>query len=110
MDKSVKVVLIIGSIVVGVFIVVSAVSGAITGWSGQGWGMMGGGFGLGWFMPILMLIFWGLAIWGVIALVRGVEKPGSSPPAESALEILKKRYARGEISKEEYEAKKKDLV
>ena len=29
---------------------------------------------------------------------------------ESALEILKKRYARGEINKEEYEDKKKDLV
>jgi len=30
--------------------------------------------------------------------------------AESALEILKKRYARGEIGREEFEEKKKDLV
>ena len=31
-------------------------------------------------------------------------------PSESALEILKKRYARGEINREEFEEKKKDLV
>ena len=38
------------------------------------------------------------------------ESEQAHPHTESALEILKKRYARGEISKEEFEAKKKDLV
>ncbi len=63
----------------------------------------------GWFM---MVLFWVLVILGVVFVVRWVgqqDKP-SSTEKESALEILKKRYARGEISKEEFEEKKKDMV
>ncbi|MBM3149156.1 MAG: SHOCT domain-containing protein [Chloroflexi bacterium] len=78
----------------------------------MGPGMMGG-FGWGWFMPIGMILFWGLVIWGIVALVRGVATPGSSGSSrelDSALEVLKRRYARGEISKEEFEEKRKDLV
>ncbi|MBI4304571.1 MAG: SHOCT domain-containing protein [Chloroflexi bacterium] len=78
----------------------------------MGPGMMGG-FGGGWFMLVLMVIFWGLVIWGIVALVRGIASPSggeSSRQGDSALEILKRRYARGEISKEEFEERKKDLV
>lgn len=39
---------------------------------------------------------------------KNAKWPGASEP--DSLEILKQRYARGEISKEEYEAMKKDLV
>ena len=38
------------------------------------------------------------------------ESEQAHTPADSALEILKKRYARGEINREEFEEKKKDLV
>lgn len=65
-------------------------------------------FGGGWFM----MIFWWIIIIGLIYLaVKFVAGQKSGPTlSESALEILKKRYARGEISKQEFEKKKKDLV
>ena len=72
--------------------------------------MMNGGFG---FMGGFMWIFWIAAIVGVIFLVRWVvqqSRPVEGKLEESSLELLKKRYARGEIDKEEFEQKKKDLL
>jgi putative membrane protein len=116
MNKNVKTALIIGGIIVAVLIVLPLVFGLI--WGGQygGWGMMGpgmmGGFGWMWLMPVFFILFLGLIIWAIVAIVRGVSQPGSSGsgPPDSALEVLKRRYARGEINKEEYEEKKKDLA
>ena len=70
---------------------------------GYEWGM--GGFG--W---LFMIIFWVLVVIGIVFLVRAVVG-GSKPKSktETALEILKKRYAKGELSREEFEEKKKDL-
>ncbi len=117
MDKNLKTALIIGGVIVAILIIGSLLMGFGSGWQGYGYGMMGSGmmgnFGWGWFMPIFMILFWGLVIWGIVALVRGVSQSGSptsSSQSDSALEILKKRYARGEINKEEYEARKKDLT
>ena len=77
---------------------------------GPWFGMMNGwsGFGLlGWFF---MIIFWLLIILGVVALIRYLGSAGRSNDKEKApLEILKERYARGEIDKKEFEEKKKDL-
>ncbi len=115
MNKNIKTALIVGGIIVALLIVLPLVFGAISGWQGVSWGMMGpgmmGGFGWMWFMWIFFIIFWGLVIWGIVALIRGVSQSGSSDSskADSALDVLKKRYARGEINKEEYEEKKKDL-
>ena len=116
MDKSLKMALIIGGIILALVIIVPAIIGAVSGWQGYGYGMMGpgmmGGFGWGGLMGAGMIVFWGLIIWGIVALVRGVAwgNAGSSTQTDSALEVLKRRYARGEINKAEFEEKKNDLV
>ncbi len=76
---------------------------------GMPYGMMDG-YGMGYGIGILGLIFWILVIIGLVLLIRYLwESGGAKREQESALEILKKRYARGEISNEEFEEKKKYL-
>lgn len=78
------------------------------------WGygqMMGYGFGFGW---ILTIIIWVLIIWAIIAFVRAASGKCSSDwhmqeKENTALKILNERYAKGEINKEEFEQKKKDI-
>jgi putative membrane protein len=88
-------------------------------WGGYGdWHMgpgMMGGYGMGWFGTIFMLIFWVLVIVGLIFLIKwliqSTKKEPESPHSSSrAIDILKERYAKGEINKEEFEEKKKDLL
>ena len=69
--------------------------------------MMGGGWGI--FMFIFMLIFLGLVIVGIVFLVCYLSPHSISKPSQGALEVLKLRYARGEIQKVEFEEKRKDL-
>ncbi len=84
-------------------------------WSDRtGPGMMGWGDGMGWFGPILMTVFWIAVIVAIGLLIRWLilssrAPRGKTEQSDSALEVLKKRYARGEIDKEEFEAKKLDL-
>jgi len=73
------------------------------------YGMMGGGWGI-FMMMISMVLFWGLIIGGVILLVRFIFPQFGSKTAEDSLEILKRRYARGEIEKEKFESKKRDIM
>jgi len=73
------------------------------------WGpMMHYGFGYGgMFMWIIFLIVIGLLIYFI---VKAQKTKGQMPtPRESSLDILKRRYAKGEITKEEFERMKKDL-
>jgi putative membrane protein len=63
------------------------------------------GPGFGW---LFMLLFWVLVIAGVVALIKWLGS-SSSPRGETPLEILKARYARGEIGKDEYERMRREL-
>lgn len=79
--------------------------GSMMGWGGGGLGLAGGG--------LLMLLFWGVLIVAAVVGVRWLWDQGR-PAADrgredSSLEILKRRYARGEIGREEFELKKRDL-
>ncbi len=72
------------------------------GWGGGGWGMFGG---------IGMLVWWGLVIALIVFAVRyfAASGRGTSAGPDRALDILRERYARGEINKEEFEARKREL-
>lgn len=74
-------------------------------------GMMDYGYGaMGFGMWILFLIFWLLGIAGLVLLFKHFwECRTAMRVNESALELLKKRYAKGEISKEEFEEKQKEM-
>lgn len=68
--------------------------------------------GMGWWMAfggLWMLIFWGgliaLIVWGITRLAGR----GGSTPKRDLLDMAKERYAKGEISREEFEQIKKDL-
>ena len=74
---------------------------------GWGWGLA---MGLGW---LAMLAFWGAVIVGVILLVRTLSGPSGGATArreDDALAILRRRYASGELSREQYEQMRQDLA
>jgi putative membrane protein len=82
------------------------------------------GFGFGWggmiFGGLLTLLFWGVIIALVFFVVRALSRSGSGQASSSAsspgqapdraLEILRERYARGEISKDEFNSMRQDLT
>lgn len=92
---------------------------AIRGWvqaqapSWEGWGMhpmwgMWGAWGFG--MMLVMLVFWGLVITALVLGIRWLVSQGrDARPRDSALDILRERYARGEIDREEYLGRRRDL-
>ncbi|OGP25198.1 MAG: hypothetical protein A2X99_11175 [Deltaproteobacteria bacterium GWB2_55_19] len=61
---------------------------------------------------IIWLGFWVLIILGIFLIVRALagRKAGGEGVEKSALDLLNERYARGEITREEYNEKKKDIL
>lgn len=71
------------------------------------WGMhpMWGVWGLG-----MMLLPWAILITGTVLGIRWLVAQGRAPGNDTALEILRERYARDEINRDEFEARKRDLT
>ncbi len=76
---------------------------------GMGWWMLWGG--------LMMVLFWGaiiaLIVWAIQSVTRResaqTHTPYASASARNPLDIVKERYARGEVSREEFEQIKIDL-
>jgi putative membrane protein len=69
------------------------------------WNGYGFGFGLMWVFWLAVVV---VVVWAVVRFLGGSSR-GTTGAAESPEDVLKKRYARGEISKEEYEQILQDL-
>lgn len=75
---------------------------------------LGWGYGFSW---IFMLLFWGLIIWAIIMLAKNISNEEcrkcicskKDQTQKTPLDILKERYAKGEVSKEEFDKMKIDL-
>ncbi len=72
----------------------------------------GMGHDMGFLGMLFFILFWLLIIVGIVFLVKWiiVQTKSADGASETPLDILKKRYARGEINKEEFEEKKRDLI
>ena len=77
---------------------------------------MHGSWGWGWMglMMVMMVLFWGAVIFGVVWLIRGATSGRSVAETptrdESPAEILDRRFAQGEIEEEDYRARREVLA
>ncbi len=78
-------------------------------WPDHPMGWMWGGYGI--VMMLMMLLFWGAVIAAIVVGIRWLLGQGAhARAADSAIEVLRARYARGEINREEFEQRKRDLL
>lgn len=80
------------------------------------WGMHGD-VGAGWMalMMVVMVLFWGAVVAGIVWLIRGIARGGSTSGGtvvsrESPVEILDRRFAEGEIAAEDYRERREVLL
>jgi putative membrane protein len=105
------------AIVIGAIVVVVLLLVLLGGGWMMGPGMMGyyGRFGYSPWMGIVMLLFWVLVIGGIAWLVVWLVRQGppghagAGPSGARPLDILRERYARGEITREQYEEMRREL-
>jgi len=113
MNQNLKTALIVGGIIVLALILISVIIGYSDGWQWFRHDMMGPGMMRGGFMSVIIIVWIvviALIIWAIVAASQSPGKAGSSGSSEgSAMDILNKRYASGEINRDEYLSMKKDL-
>jgi putative membrane protein len=118
MNKTARIVVIGVVILVAILIGTSLLIPSLTGTASVFRGGILGTRMMGWLgWPVLggigMILFWVLLVGGIVwlvqSLVRGTRTGAPSDPDGSPLEILKRRYAKGEITKEQFEQMKRDL-
>ncbi len=73
------------------------------GWHEQGWGP-----GMWIVAVVAMIAFWSLVVFAIVMLVRHFGRPagtapGGSPPGDDAVQVLRQRFARGELDEEEFQ-------
>ena len=114
MNRNQNPALIIGGVIVAILILLVLGFLLFWGFRGTGYGMMGpgmmGGYGSMFLVPLFIIVILGLIIWAAVNANQkssGIDATDSK--TETPLDLLKRRYAQGEIDKEEYEAKKRDL-
>jgi putative membrane protein len=73
-----------------------------SGMDGMGWGWIGLGV-------VHMVVFWVLVILGIVAITRWLAGGGAGHGPARGIDILKARYAKGEITKEQFEQMKRDI-
>jgi putative membrane protein len=66
------------------------------------WGMPG--------MIVLGLVFWGFLVAGVVAVAWWLLRRSRTSGRDTALDLLRERYARGDITKEEFEERRRHLA
>jgi putative membrane protein len=95
------------SIMTNMFLPFTALAGECWDEWQMGWGHMMNFGGAGMFMWIIFLIMAGVIMYLVVQASKN--KGADKIPHETPLEILKKRYATGEVSKEQFDKMKNDL-